>query len=241
MPAPTEPRSFQTTRWSVVRRAVGADDEAARQALASLCEAYWYPIYAYFRRTGKNAHDAEDLTQGFFAGLLANETLAAADPEKGRLRTFLLTCARNYQADAWDRGMAQKRGGHAVRFDPDLAEERYAAEAIDSLTPDRLFQRRWALAVLDQSLRMLGEEYAAKGQSDLFDALRPFLGFGTDPERRYEEISTALEVPVGTLKNRVFRMRERWRELLFDQVGRTLENPTPEEIKDELSELLGCV
>jgi len=238
----TAPHSFQTTRWSVVRQALGSDDAAARQALAALCEAYWYPLYAYFRRSGKNAHDAEDLTQGFFARLLANEILAAADPDKGRLRSFLLACARNHLSDERDRAMAQKRGADVlVNFDPAQAEERYALEPADSLAPDRLFQRRWALTVLDFSLQLLVEEYTAKGQAALFAALRPFLGFGADPEKRYEEISAALDIPMGTLKNRVFRLRERWRELLFEQVALTLDNPTPEEIKGELAELLGCV
>ncbi len=234
--------SFQTTSWSVVRRAVEGDDLAGRQAMATLCESYWYPLYAYFRCSSKNAQDAEDLTQGFFARLLTHEILAAANPDKGRLRTFLLACARNFQADERDRAMAQKRGAAVlVRFDPAEAEERYALEQVDSLAPDRLFQRRWALTVLDDSLRLLAAEYAAGGQSALFEALRPFLGFGAEPERRYEEISLTLATPIGTLKNKVFRLRERWRKLLFEQVALTLENPTPEEIKGELAELLGCV
>jgi RNA polymerase sigma-70 factor (ECF subfamily) len=242
MSTPIAPRSFETTHWSVVRRAVGDDDAAARKALAALCEAYWYPLYAYFRRSGKSPHDAEDLAQGFFARLLANEMLAAADPGKGRLRTFLLACAQNYLADEHDRAMAQKRGAAVlVSFDPAMAEERYALEPADSLAPDRLFQRRWALTVLDFSLQLLAEEYAANGQAALFEALRPFLGFGAEPGKRYDEIAAALEIPMGTLKNKVFRLRERWRGLLFEQVALTLDNPTPDEIKGELAELLGCV
>jgi len=234
--------SFQTTHWSVVRHAVRPDDAAAQQALSSLCEAYWYPLYAYFRHCGRNTQDAEDLTQGFFARLLANETLASADPEKGKLRTFLLACARNFLADEHDRATAQKRGESLlVSFDTLRAEELYSGEAQDLLTPDRLFQRRWALAVLEQSLASLGEEFERRGQSAIFRALRPFLGFGTEPEYGYDEVSARLGVPIGTLKNQVFRLRGRWRQLLFEQVGRTLENPTPEEIKAELSELLGCV
>lgn len=242
MSSTTERRSFKTTHWSLVRQAVGGDDAEARQALAALCEAYWYPLYAYFRRSGRTPHDAEDLTQGFFAHLLTQKTLAAADPEKGRLRTFLLACARNYLADTFDRARAQKRGAALlVSFDPRDAEERYAAEPADVLTPDRLFQRRWALAILERSLETLAKEYAARGQERLFRELRPFLGFGSDPDRRYEDISASLTIPIGTLKNRVFRMRERWRELLFEEVGRTVQDPSPEVIKEELSELLGCV
>ena len=242
MPTSTAPHSFQTTRWSVVSRALGSDDSAARHALAALCEAYWYPLYAYFRRSGKSSHDSEDLTQGFFARLLSKEILAKADPDKGRLRSFLLACANNYLADERDRAMAQKRGAALlVSFDPAQAEERYALEPADSVTPDRLYQRRWALTVLDFSLQLLEEEYTAKDQAALFAELRPFLGFGPDPDKRYEAISATLGMPLGTLKNKVFRLRERWRELLFEQVALTLDNPTPEEITDELTELLGCV
>lgn len=234
--------SFQTTNWSMVRRAgeLGGPDAAA--ALSSLCQAYWYPLYAYFRRCGRTSHDSEDLTQGLFARLLARNTLGAADPERGRLRSFLLACAQNFLADQYDRDSAQKRGAaFLVTFDSSHAEELYGREPQDSLAPDRLFQRRWALTVLDYSLELLRSEYADRGQAELFLHLRPFLGFGSDPEKHYEEIAAQLDVPVGTLKNRVFRMRERWRELLFEQVARTLDDPTPDDIKGELAELLGCV
>ena len=236
------PRYFQTTHWSVVRQAVGSDDSLARKALAALCDAYWYPLYAYIRRSGKTPHDAEDLTQGFFAHLLDHQILAAADPDKGKLRTFLLACTRNYLADQRDRAMAQKRGAAVlVSFNPEWAEERYTAEPVDDLSPDRLFQRRWAMTVLEYSLQLLGEEFTTAGKPEVFTALRPFLGFGPESEKRYDEIADTLGIAVGTLKNQVFRMRERWRELLFEQVAITLNNPTQEEIQDELKELLSCV
>jgi len=239
---PAAQRSFQTTRWSVVRRAVGADDAKAAQALAALCEGYWYPLYAYVRRSGYSPHDAEDLTQGFFARLLEKNILAAADPEKGKLRTFLLACAGHFLADERDRAQAKKRGaGLLMSFDAAVAEERYAAEPADNLSPDRLFQRRWALTVLEYSLELLAEEFATNGKAEVFEMLRPFLGFGADPAQRYEEIAAKMATPVGTLKNQVFRLRKRWRELLFEQVSLTLDDPTPEEIKAELTELLGCV
>lgn len=240
--SPDAPHSFQTTRWTLVRRAVGTDDAAARAALAALCAGYWYPLYAFIRRSGKSPPDAEDLTQGFFARLLEKGTLAAADPEKGKLRTFLLACARHYLADEHDRAQAQKRGfGLVTSFDAAQAEERYATEPVDNLTPDRLFQRRWALTLVEETLRLLGEEWHAQGKGPLFDSLRPFLGFGPEPERRYEDLAPALAMPVGTLKNHVFRLRTRWRELLFEQVAATLDEPTEGEIKAELSELLGAV
>ena len=225
-----------------MRLAGSVDDAAAMQALATLYDAYWYPLYAYIRRCGKSPHDAEDLTQGFFARLMEKKILAGADPGKGKLRTFLLKCAQNFLADEHDRAMAQKRGaGLLASFSPASAEERYTAEPVDDLTPDRLFQRRWALTVLEYSLQLLGEEFTAKGKTEVFEALRPFLGFGAGPERRYEEIAATLGIAVGTLKNQVFRLRARWRELLFEQVALTLDDPTPEAIKGELMELLAYV
>jgi len=242
MPPPTAPHSFRTTRWTTVRRAVGADDVAARQALAALCSGYWYPIYAFIRRSGKSPHDAEDLTQGFFVRLVEKSMLASADPAKGKLRTFLLSCVRHFLADEQDRAHAQKRGAALLTsFDAVEAEERYAIEPVDQLSPDRLFQRRWVLTLLEQTLHVLGEEFAAQGKAETFAALRPFLGFGTGVAKSYEELAPELGVPIGTLKNHVFRMRERWRELLLEHVAATLDEPTPEEIRAELSELLGCV
>ena len=225
-----------------MRLAVGTDDAQARQALAELCEAYWYPLYAYVRRSGKSPHDAEDLTQSFFARLLERDILAAAHPDKGKLRTFLLTCARNFLADEHARAMAGKRGAKLlVSFDAETAEGRYVKEPADDLTPDRLFQRRWAITVLDFSLQTLEAEFSAQDKAELFAAMRPFLGFGSEPERRYEEVAATLGMAMGTVKSHVFRLRQRWREILFEQVAATLADPTPEEIKAELAELLGCV
>ncbi|MDR3405503.1 MAG: RNA polymerase sigma factor [Chthoniobacter sp.] len=242
MPSTAAPHSFRTTRWTVVRRAVGSDDTAAWQALATLCAGYWYPIYAFIRRSGKGPHDAEDLTQGFILRLLEKGILADADPAKGKLRTFLLSCVRHYLSDEHDRASAQKRGAAVTSsFDAVQAEERYAIEPVDDVTPDRLFQRRWALTLLEQTLQTLAEEYGAEGKADLFAALRPFLGFGTGVAKSYEELAPLLGMPIGTLKNHVFRMRERWRALLMERVAATLDDPTPEEIRAELSELIGCV
>ncbi len=243
MNAPIAPHTFHTTRWTLVRQAAGGAAEAvAAHALSTLCEAYWYPVYAFIRRSGKGPHDAEDLTQGFFAQILRKETFAVADPGKGKLRSFLLTCVRRYLADEHDRAMAQKRGASVlVSFSPDWAEQTYATEPVDDLTPDRLFQRRWALTVLDHSLEVLGDEYAAAGKGETFATLRPFLGFAPDPEKRYEDIAAQTGTPVATLKTNVFRLRKRWRELLFEQVAITLDVTSETDIKAELGELLTCV
>lgn len=233
-------QGFPSTHWTRVQQAVREDDPNAAQALAEICDAYWYPLYAYFRRCGKSAEDAEDLTQGFFARLLERRLLSNADAERGRLRTYLLACAKHHMLDERAYAKAAKRDGWAS-FDAGRAELRYTAEPVDELAPDRLYQRRWALGILEKTLASLEREYADAGTGELFIALRPFLGFGPDPAHRYEELSKRLAMPVGTLKNRVFRMRERWRSILFEEVAATLENPTEEDIKAELAELLGCV
>lgn len=236
------PRTFQTTRWSLVHRANGDVDEDARAALAALCDSYWYPIYAYIRRSGHSAHDAEDLTQGFFARLLEKDILAAADPAKGKLRTFLLTCVRNYLHNEHARASAERRGAHLLTsFNQDWAEERYATEPSDDLTPDRLYQRRWALTLLEFTLQLLGEEYTADGKGDLFTALRPCLGFSKEKTPNYADLATRLGSSESAVKTQVFRLRQRWREILFQQVSLTLDDPTSDQIKDELSELIGCV
>jgi RNA polymerase sigma factor (sigma-70 family) len=236
------PHAFQTTRWTLVERANGALDAEAAAALATLCDAYWYPIYAFIRRSGHGPHDAEDLTQGFFARLLEKDILAAADPAKGKLRTFLLTCVRNYLHNEHARASSERRGGpQLTSYDPKWAEERYAAEPVDDLTPDRLYQRRWALTVLQFTLQVLEQEHIADGKRELFAALRPCLGFTKEKVPDYAGIAARLGSSEGAVKTQVFRLRQRWREILFQQVSITLADPTSDEIKGELSELLGCV
>ncbi len=236
------PQSFQTTRWSLVQRANGDIDDEALQALAALCDSYWYPVYAYIRRSGYGAHDAEDLTQGFFAKLLEKGTLAHADPAKGRLRSFLLTCVRNYLHNEHERASAQRRGAHLLTsFDAGWAEERFASEPADDLTPDRLYQRRWALTLLEFTLQVLEQEYSADGKRELFATLRPCLGFTKEKTPNYADLATHLGCTESTVKSHVFRLRQRWREILFQQVSVTLDDPTSDEIKGELAELLECV
>lgn len=242
MPATVLPQSFQTTRWSLVQRANGEVHAEARQALALLCDSYWYPVYAYIRRSGHAPHDAEDLTQGFFAKLLEKGTLAHADPAKGRLRTFLLTCVRNFLHNEHERASAQRRGAHLLTsFDAGWAEERFASEPADALTPDRLYQRRWALTLLEFTLQVLEQEYSTDGKRELFAALRPCLGFTKEKAPDYAALATRLGCTESTVKSHVFRLRQRWREILFQQVSITLDDPTSDEIKGELAELLECV
>jgi RNA polymerase sigma factor (sigma-70 family) len=241
---PKEPahKVFKTTRWTIVRRAIDSESANAHQALAALCEIYWFPLYAFVRRSGLKPEEAEDATQNFFFRLLDKQILHAADPAKGRLRSFLLACLRNHLADERDRAMAKKRGAsHVMSFDPAVAERIYLADAVEQLTPDQLYQRRWALSLLEASMEVLADEYRDAGQQNIYVALRPFLGFSAGPERRYDEVAADLAMPVGTIKSHVHRMRKRWRDILFERVGATLNNPTPEDIKDELRELMSCL
>ena len=242
-PMNISPNSLHTTHWSLVRRAVDEHSPEAPKAMEAICAAYWYPVYAFIRHSGKSPHDAEDLTQGFFARVLEKELFAAADEQKGRLRTFLFTCLRRFLADEHDRDIAEKRGyGRVISLDAMDAEERFHREPVDRLSPDRLFQRRWALMLLDASLRTLGELYATEGKEALFLALRPFLGVGAvGPQPSIEALSAQLAMPAGTVKSHVSRLRERWREVLLESVAATLDEPTSDDIKGELAELLECL
>jgi len=236
------PHSFLTTRWSVVHRAVSKDDPDAHAALSQLCATCWLPIYTFIRRSGKSPHDAEDLTQGFFARLLEKNFLATADGAKGRLRTFLLTCVQRYLADEHDRAMTQKRGGgRIVELDAFDAEQRLASEPADNLTPERSYQRRWALGMVDTAMNALRAECIAQDKGALFEKLRPFLGFSASIEENYQATAVALGMKLNTVKSHIRRLREQWRDLLMQQVAATLDDPTPDAIKAELAELIAWV
>jgi len=239
----TANHQFPTTRWSVVRSALNNLDDNSSRALTSLCEAYWYPLYAYVRRSGRSSHDAEDLVQGFFEQLLRTGSLAAADQERGKLRTFLLTCLRNYLSDQFDRANARKRGSHQphLSLDEEYARARYEKQAADTGTPEELYQRQWAISVLEHALHTMREEFAARDEATAFEVLRPFLGFGTGPEQSYEEAARKLGLSTGTTKSRVFRLRQRWRDLVMEEVGKTLGDPDPQSIREELMVLIGYV
>ena len=218
--------AFATTRWSMVVRAGGASGPAARRALAELCQIYWYPLYAHVRRCGRPVHDAQDLTQEFFAHLLARQTLGRADPTRGRFRSFMLTALNHFLADERDRARAAKRGGgsEVLPLDMAAAGERYDADATGTAAPDLAFDRRWALALLDTVLRQLGEEYLTAGRAELFAALRPTLT-GLGETQPYAELAARLGLTEGALRVAVHRLRRRYRSLLRAEIAQTVESP----------------
>ena len=200
-------------------------------------------MYAYIRSRGYSDADAKDFTQGFFERLLRLNGLAKADPRHGRLRSYLLSSVKNFLISQHEHAASQKRGGNVVitSFDEEWAGNAFATEPVDEMTPDRLYQRRWALTVLEFAFELLREEYVADGKMEQYDRLRPMLGFTAECERNYADVSAQMGVPVSTLKVHVHRLRQRWKEILREQVALTLADPTEENIKDELRELLDCV
>lgn len=212
----------------------------ARTALASLCEVYWYPLYAFARRRGYQSHDATDLTQSFFARMLEKDYLRAADQNKGRFRSFLLTMFKRFLSKEADRDGSLKRGGgHTiVSFDAGAAEARYQREPADQQTPERVFERRWAITLLDRVLHSLQQEYEAKNRSALFEACRVYLT-GTTAAPSHAETARSLNMSPGAVKVSVHRLRERYRELLQQQVAETVESDG--DVGDELRILLAAV
>lgn len=227
---------FATTHWSVVLKAGDAPGDEHTRALDALCHAYWYPLYAYVRRLGQSPHNAQDLTQSFFAYLLENRLLAKADPDLGRFRSFLLGSLKNFMANEWRRQSAQKRdAAQTISFDAQDAEERYAIEPVEEATPQSLYEQAWAVAVLDQAITLLETEYATAGKKTLFEQLAPSLQ-GDRQASTYAEIGTQLSMSEGAVKVAVHRMRQRYRELLRASVANTVADPM--EVDGELRHLM---
>ncbi len=217
------PRLFPPTRWSVVLAATQRHSPESAQAMESLCRAYWYPLYAYVRRSGRPAHDAQDLTQEFFARLLEHHWLDTADREKGRLRTFFIVALKHFMHKEWRRASAQKRGGgHApVELDTACAESLYAADASASLAPDAAFDRQWALTLLDLTLKRLSAEFAALGRAGDFAVLKNCL-LAAHGAIDYAEVAARLGVNPGAARVAVHRLRKRFREIYREEIAQTL-------------------
>lgn len=231
---------FATTHWSVVLKAGSTESTQSRHALEHLCQTYWYPIYAHVRRRGYQPHDAQDLVQSFFAALIERSPFGKLSPDKGRFRSFLLAALGNFLADERDRRTAAKRGGGQVLLSLDEtaaadAESRFALEPAAGATPEKDFDRRWALAVLERALEALDGEQAAAGRQGVFDRLRTFLTDATG-SRDYTVVAAELNVPLNTVAVTVRRLRQRYRELVRAEIAKTLAHP--EDVDAEMSHLL---
>lgn len=215
---------FVTTKWSVVRAAGRSDTTTARAALEKLCRTYWYPLYAYVRRRGHSPEDAQDLTQEFFARLLEGQSLATADPELGRFRSFLLTVMNHFLTDEWKKAKAKKRGGgcEVLSLDWAAAEERFDLEPADNSAPDKVFEKQWALALLAEVLNRLETEYQQQGKTGLFAALKQTL-MGSRESQPYADLAASLSMNESAVKVAVHRLRKRYRELIREEIAGTLD------------------
>jgi RNA polymerase sigma factor (sigma-70 family) len=239
VPAENQAVAFTTTHWTVVLEAQG-ESPAAEQALEKLCRTYWWPVYSFIRRQGAGPEEAKDLTQDFFALLLERRDLQAVRREKGRLRSFFLASAKHFLAKAHRHAVAAKRGEGKppVSLDELLVDRRADLEPPDALSPDRIFERRWALTVLEQALTRLEKEYLAVGKWRLFGELKKLL---TDEpgQRSQAEIAQELGMTENAVNQAFYRLRQRYREVLHEEVAHTV--ITPDETEDELRHLIGAL
>ena len=231
---------FTTTHWSVVLSAGDNRSLQASAALDKLCRSYWYPLYAYVRRRGHDPESAKELTQEFFALLLSKGLLAGVDPTKGKFRSWLLGVMNHFLAHEWARMRAQKRGGGQPMFslDETTAEERYRLEPVDESTPEKIFDCRWAFTVLDQAAARLRGEHEAAGKGDLYSTLKSFVSAEAAPVS-YEEAARRLGLSQGAVKSAIHRLRQRYQELIRDEIAQTVTGAT--EIDDEIRYLLAVV
>jgi len=229
--------AFPATRWSLVVDL--RDDSGTREeALAVLCQTYWFPVYSFVRRSGKNAEDAKDLTQGFFADLLKRDTFSQAEPERGRMRNFLLSAAKRFLAKAHAHDTALKRGGGTglVAIETEEAEQMYQTHAAHCESPDILFERRWADALFQRALRRLRDHFETTGKAETFDLLKGHLVRG-EGDQSYAGAAQALGQTEGAIGVIVHRMRKRLRSLLEEEIRHTLASEDEEEFEDELRHL----
>ncbi len=232
--APSKDARFTTTHWSVVLAARRSSSPDYRDALNALCEAYWYPIYAYLRRRGYSIDDAEDHTQGFFAALIEKQGLRHADPEQGRFRSYLLGALKHYLSDAEDYDRAQKRGGGCtiVSLDTAHGENQLMLESSSGQAPDQLFDKSWALTLLHRAMRRLKDESVGSCKPEVFKRLVSYLAPAGD-DVPYSETAVQLDMSEGAVKAAVYRLRKRYRALLKDEIARTVakEDQVEEEIQ----------
>lgn len=231
--------SFAPTRWTIVLAAGHGAAQRADEALAELCRTYWYPMYAYARRRGQSPHDAEDLTQAFFARLIEKDWLASVRREKGRFRSFLLVAMKRFMADEWDRARAAKRGGGdmTVPLDTEVAERQFDPRLAGG-TPELAFDREWAMTLLDHTLARLREEFPGPAKQEEYAVLKEYLTAdrGAIP---YEELALRLQTTPGAARVAVHRLRKRFREIFRDEIAQTVAREEDQE--DELRHLLAAL
>ena len=216
---------FPSTHWSILLEENESEDSATQRLLTRICDRYWYPLYAYLRKRGHSSHDAQDLAQGFLCKMIENDGLALASPERGRFRSYLLGALRHYENDRRKHDYAEKRGGGKVpvSIDEELAEERYKNEPAENLTPEKLFDREWALSLLQEVIDQLKAEYHQQGKADAFAALNDYLS--VKPEKStYPRIAESLNVSTGNVRVMVNRMRNRYKAILTETIAQTVDS-----------------
>jgi RNA polymerase sigma factor (sigma-70 family) len=230
---------FATTRWTLVLAAGSRSTPTADVALEELCVTYWYPLYAYVRRHGHSREDAEDLTQSFFVRFLQKNYLEKLSVEHGKFRAFLIASLKHFLANEWDRGQAQKRGGGVpcLSLDWQDADARYHIDPADDLSPDKIYDRAWAVTLLERVITRLREENTVEGKSLLFDKLKPFLTVGRG-DIPYAQAAVALAMTEGAVRVAVHRLRRRYRELLREEIGQTLSDPA--QVEEEIRTLFSA-
>jgi RNA polymerase sigma-70 factor (ECF subfamily) len=231
--------NFATTQWSLVLRATGERRASAAPALADLCERYWLPLYGFARRKCSTVEEAQDFTQGFFADLLERDLLKRADPARGRFRTFLLAAFQNFLGHEWERQRSAKRGGGRTPLSLDFAaaDSRLNFEPAVDETPEREFERLWALQLLEASLAVVQKQYEGRGQTELFAALKSLM-LGDPGGLRLAQIAEELAISEGAAKVALHRLRTRYREILREEIGATLSDPS--EVDDEIRRLFAA-
>jgi len=235
--ADTGVERLQSTHWSLVLAASQADSPQAHEALSRLCQTYWYVVYVFIRRRGEEAEPAKDLTQEFFSRLLAKQYLRTADPTRGRFRTFLMSCVDHFLSNERKKERTLKRGGNYtfVPLEERPAEERYQAEPYETMSPDKLLDRRWALTLLEMSLEQLKQEYVAAGRVAQFEALQECLSGAKEAPSSFAEIGARLGMSPGSARQAASRMRCRFGDLLRRNVAKTVSNSS--EVERELVHL----
>ncbi len=232
-------RVFATTSWSMVLQAADSQSSGVEIALAELCQQYWFPLYTFVRRKGFDSAQAEDITQSFFAELLEKNRLGHAEPARGRFRSFLLAALNNFVLNHWRAEKAIKRGGgqKVLSIDYEKADHRYVEHPADELTAEKIFERNWALSILEQSMERVGNQYEQSGKRELFEKLRVFLA-GED-QVAYAELSVSTGMKEGALKVAVHRLRQRFGQQLRLQIAKTVEDPA--DVDEELNSLFAAL